>query len=134
MEMQPNESESYSDSVDYGKRQRRRAVHSKLRNLFSCFLPSAASRQSTNVVGGNDDNNNNNNDEDDYDDFENAEVYHFDHGSPSYFRTTDCPPHLISEMIAQRATHHATKFWAELFGSINICVTFFVTFLLQFYR
>lgn len=67
-------------------------------------------------------------------DGENVETYHFDHGSTSYYRTTDCPPHLISEIIAQRTTFHATKFWAEFFGSINIIVTFIITFFLQFYR
>ncbi|XP_075160983.1 uncharacterized protein LOC142233821 [Haematobia irritans] len=36
--------------------------------------------------------------------------------------------------FAESTTHYATKFWAEFFGSLNIGVTFVVTFLLQSYR
>uniref|UniRef100_A0A336MN72 CSON003382 protein n=1 Tax=Culicoides sonorensis TaxID=179676 RepID=A0A336MN72_CULSO len=60
--------------------------------------------------------------------------YDFEHGCPEYYKTFDCPPHLISDMLAEQTVHHATRFWAEMFGFINIGVTFFVTFLLQFYR
>lgn len=60
--------------------------------------------------------------------------YEFVHGSPEYYKTFDCPPHLISDVLAEQTVHHATRFWAEMFGFINIGVTFFVTFLLQFYR
>lgn len=65
---------------------------------------------------------------------ENAEMYHFDHGSPSFYRTTDCPPYLVSELIAQHTQLQATKFWGEFFGFINVLVTFFITFFIQFYR
>lgn len=66
---------------------------------------------------------------------ENNEIlYHFEHGCPEYYRTFDCPPHLISDMIAQQTAFHATRFWAEIFGFINVGVTFFVTFFLQFFR
>lgn len=101
-----------------------RAFKSKLRNIFSCFsvTPSmSAIHRTRDLEAG-------------YEEMENCEIYHFDHGSSKYYRTTDCPPHLISELIAQRTAYHATKFWAEFFGSINIGVTFFVTFLLQLYR
>ena len=67
-------------------------------------------------------------------DVENLEIYYFDHGSPDFFRTTDCPPHLVSEILAQQTYHHATKFWAEVFGTLNIGLTFIVAFLLQLYR
>ncbi|CAO1348295.1 unnamed protein product [Diamesa serratosioi] len=99
------------------------SVKSKIRNIFTWFNQKQSSTKF-------------NNDRFDgvQDDAENAEIYYFDHGSPLFYRTTDCPPHLISELIAQRTTYHATRFWAELFGSINIGVTFIVTFFLQFYR
>lgn len=102
------------------------SVKSKIRNIFTWFNHKKPS--STKFYNNNDRFNNAE------DDAENAEIYYFDHGSPLFYRTTDCPPHLISEMIAQRTTYHATRFWAELFGSINIGVTFIVTFFLQFYR
>lgn len=65
---------------------------------------------------------------------ENVITYNFEHGCPEYYKTFDCPPHLISDVLAEQTVHHATRFWAEMFGFINIGVTFFVTFLLQFYR
>jgi hypothetical protein len=71
---------------------------------------------------------------DDNEDDDNADLYHFDHGSPLYYRTTDSPPHLSSDIVAQRTFDFATKFWAEIFGSINVIVVFFITFLLQLYR
>lgn len=62
------------------------------------------------------------------------EIYYFDHGNSAYFRTTDCPPHIVSEIIAQQTQHFATRFWAEIFGSIHIPLALIVAFLLQFYR
>lgn len=74
-------------------------------------------------------------DEDDRDrEYENMEIYYFDHGSPEFYRTTDCPPHLVTEALAQSTLHHATKFWAEIFGTINIGTTFVISFWLQLYR
>lgn len=99
------------------------SVKSKMRNIFTWFNQKSSSTKCYNDRFHNAE-----------DDAENAEIYYFDHGSPLFYRTTDCPPHLISELIAQRTTYHATRFWAELFGSINIGVTFIVTFFLQFYR
>lgn len=64
----------------------------------------------------------------------NDEKYFFDHGNVDYFHTTDCPPHLVSEMIARQTSIHATKFWAEIFGTINIGVMFIVSFILQLYK
>ncbi|XP_055546411.1 uncharacterized protein LOC129730817 [Wyeomyia smithii] len=66
--------------------------------------------------------------------FENMEIYYFDHGRPEFYRTTDCPPHLVTEALAQSTHHHATKFWAEIFGTINIGATFVISFWLQLYR
>lgn len=100
-----------------------RSFRSKMRNMFSWF------RKRRNQSEHRDD-------EDDVQALneENAEFYYFDHGSPCFYQTTDCPPHLISEIIAQRTTDLATKFWAEFFASLNIGVTFVVTFFMQFYR
>lgn len=111
--------ESLQSARDYQPRRFR----SKVRNMFACFhRPQSTLNEHDDDV------------EADPNHAHNTEVYHFDHGSSSYFTTTDCPPHLVSEIIAQRTHYHATKFWAEFFGSINIGVTFFVTFILQFYR
>lgn len=65
---------------------------------------------------------------------ERMDIYYFDHGNSAYFRTTDCPPAILSELLAQQTTHYATRFWAEIFGSLHIGVTFFITFFLQAYR
>lgn len=64
----------------------------------------------------------------------NMEIYYFDHGNSAYFRTTDCPPNIASEMIAQQTTYHATKFWAEIFGAFHVGIAFFVAFILQTFR
>lgn len=110
--------ESLQSSRDYQPRRFR----SKVRNMFACLHRSQSrTEHNEDVEAG-------------LSNAHTTEVYHFDHGSSAYFQTTDCPPHLVSEIIAQRTTYHATKFWAEFFGSINIGVTFFVTFILQFYR
>lgn len=61
-------------------------------------------------------------------------IYPFDHGNAEYLKTHDCPPQILSLILAERATHYATRFWAEFFGSIQIGVAFIVTFLLQSYR
>ncbi|XP_058813713.1 uncharacterized protein LOC131677723 [Topomyia yanbarensis] len=73
-------------------------------------------------------------DDDDNQQIENMEIYYFDHGSPEFYRTTDCPPHLVTEALAQSTYHHATKFWAEIFGTLNIGATFVISFWLQLYR
>lgn len=61
-------------------------------------------------------------------------IYTFDHGCAEYLRTHDCPPEILSLVLAEKATHYATRFWAEVFGSLQIAVAFVVTFLLQCYR
>lgn len=65
---------------------------------------------------------------------DNAELYHFDHGETSYYRTTDGLSHLTSDIVAQRVHDTFTRFWAEIFGFINVFVTLVITFLIQFYR
>lgn len=65
---------------------------------------------------------------------ENIDIYYFDHGNSAYFRTTDCPPQLVSELLAQKTMSYATRFWAEIFGTIHIGVAFFIAFILQAYR
>lgn len=116
----PEANENFQSSEQFP---RPRTVCSKMRNMFS-FMRKPRS-------------NSNRKDNDDVEqalDDDNAEFYYFDHGSPGFYRTTDCPPHLISEIIAQRTTNLATKFWAEFFASLNIGVTFIITFFMQFYR
>lgn len=64
----------------------------------------------------------------------NMEIYYFDHGNSAYFRTTDCPPNIATEIVAQQTTYHATKFWAEIFGAFHVGIAFFVAFILQAFR
>lgn len=64
----------------------------------------------------------------------NMEIYYFDHGNSAYFRTTDCPPNIATEIVAQQTTYHATKFWAEIFGAFHVGIAFFVAFILQTFR
>ncbi|XP_073838944.1 uncharacterized protein [Musca autumnalis] len=61
-------------------------------------------------------------------------IYPFDHGNAEYLKTHDCPPHIHSLALAQRTTDYATRFWAEVFGSLHIGVAFIVCFILQCYR
>lgn len=63
-----------------------------------------------------------------------TEYYPFDHGDPKYYHTTDKAPQLVSDNAAEKVHEHATKFWAEVFGTLNIGVTFFLVFFIQFYR
>lgn len=115
----PEIKESYQSNQ--GFQYNPRSVRNKVRKMFSCFRPSSSSSHVDDA-------------EKDFNEGDNSEYYHFDHGSPSYYRTTDYPPHLLSEVIAHRTTAHATKFWAEFFGSVNVGVAFFITFFIQFYR
>jgi hypothetical protein len=108
----PEQVNSYTSADHFG--QHPHSVGSKMRNMFSWLSPSL--------------------EKDNEEALKHADVYHFDHGEPNYYRTTDCPPHLVSDIFAQRATRQATKFWAEIFGSINVLVTFVVTFFLQLFR
>lgn len=63
-----------------------------------------------------------------------VELYYFDHGDSGYFCTTDCPPQLSSDYLAQQTTDCATKFWAEFYGSIHIAVAVCIAFVLQTFR
>ncbi|XP_011297090.1 uncharacterized protein [Fopius arisanus] len=62
------------------------------------------------------------------------EIYYFDHGNASYYRTTDAIPLLTMEKFADKTDQAATRFWAEFFGTINIGITFITAFLLQLLR
>ncbi|KAF5280936.1 hypothetical protein FQR65_LT14923 [Abscondita terminalis] len=63
-----------------------------------------------------------------------VDVYYFDHGNAAYYRTTDCPPIISTESMAEKTENYATKFWAELFGTIYIGFAFVTTFVLQLFR
>jgi hypothetical protein len=63
-----------------------------------------------------------------------TEYYPFDHGDSKYYHTTDKAPLLKSDNAAEKVHRHATKFWAEVFGTLNIGVTFFLVFFIQLYR
>ncbi|XP_063923290.1 uncharacterized protein LOC135137533 isoform X1 [Zophobas morio] len=68
-----------------------------------------------------------------YDSEGNARVdfYYFDHGNAQYFHTTDTPPVLKTEILAEKTERYTTRFWAEFFASIHVGVAFCVSFLLQ---
>ncbi|XP_017767907.1 PREDICTED: uncharacterized protein LOC108556344 [Nicrophorus vespilloides] len=63
-----------------------------------------------------------------------VDVYYFDHGNAAYFQTTDSPPLIMTEILAEKTEHYTTRFWAEFFGSIHIGFSFLTSFVLQFIR
>ncbi|XP_030765576.1 uncharacterized protein LOC115889659 [Sitophilus oryzae] len=63
-----------------------------------------------------------------------VDVYYFDHGCFSHYRTTDAPPMIHSEELAFKTERYTTIFWAEIFGAIHIGFSFVTSFLLQFFR
>ncbi|KAK9885656.1 hypothetical protein WA026_012420 [Henosepilachna vigintioctopunctata] len=63
-----------------------------------------------------------------------VDVYYFDHGNASYLRTTDNPPLIRTEIVADQSEECNTKFWGEIFGSVHIGTSFITAFILQFLR
>lgn len=51
-----------------------------------------------------------------------------------YYRTTDCHPVLITDKCVEKTDQAATRFWAEIFGTIHIGIAFMTAFILQFLR
>lgn len=51
-----------------------------------------------------------------------------------YYRTTDSPPVLATEKCAEKTDYAATRFWAEIFGTIHIGISFITAFVLQLLR
>ncbi|KAB0798813.1 hypothetical protein PPYR_06693 [Photinus pyralis] len=43
------------------------------------------------------------------------DVYYFDHGNAAYYQTTDSPPTITTELVAEKTESYAKKFWAEIF-------------------
>lgn len=62
------------------------------------------------------------------------DIYYFDRGNSDFLRTTDGTPAVYSETLLTQTEYYANRVWAELFGSLQIAVTFFLSFVLQFYR
>lgn len=62
------------------------------------------------------------------------DIYYFDRGNSEFLRTTDGTPAVYSETLLTQTEYYANRVWAELFGSLQIAVTFFLSFVLQFYR
>nr|CAH7749870.1 unnamed protein product [Callosobruchus chinensis] len=62
------------------------------------------------------------------------DVYYFDHGDSSFLRTTDNPPIITTEILAEKTEAHTTKFWAEIFGTLHIGISFATSFILQLLR
>ncbi|RLU18994.1 hypothetical protein DMN91_009352 [Ooceraea biroi] len=67
-------------------------------------------------------------------DTEKIEIYYFDHGNSAYYRTTDCHPVLTTDRCAEKTDQAATRFWAEIFGTIHIGTAFVTAFILQLLR
>ncbi|XP_015186794.1 PREDICTED: uncharacterized protein LOC107071888 isoform X2 [Polistes dominula] len=65
---------------------------------------------------------------------ERIDIYYFDHGNSAYYRTTDSPPILMTDKCAEKTDQAATRFWAEIFGTIHIGTAFITAFILQFIR
>ncbi|XP_032668473.1 uncharacterized protein LOC116842837 [Odontomachus brunneus] len=65
---------------------------------------------------------------------EKIEIYYFDHGNSEYYQTTDCHPVLITDKCAEKTDQAATRFWAEIFGTIHIGTAFVIAFILQLLR
>ncbi|XP_076231925.1 uncharacterized protein LOC143177696 [Calliopsis andreniformis] len=65
---------------------------------------------------------------------ERIDIYYFDHGNSAYYRTTDSPPILITDKCAEKTDQAATRFWAEIFGTIHIGTAFVTAFILQLFR
>lgn len=51
-----------------------------------------------------------------------------------YYRTTDSPPILATEKCAEKSDYIATRFWAEIFGTVHIGIAFVTAFILQLFR
>lgn len=51
-----------------------------------------------------------------------------------YYRTTDCHPVLATDKCAEKTDQAATRFWAEIFGTIHIGIAFVTAFILQLLR
>ncbi|KAK2588771.1 hypothetical protein KPH14_001651 [Odynerus spinipes] len=65
---------------------------------------------------------------------ERIDIYYFDHGNSAYYRTTDSPPILVTDKCAEKTDQAATRFWAEIFGTIHIGTAFVTAFILQLIR
>ncbi|XP_066590866.1 uncharacterized protein [Prorops nasuta] len=65
---------------------------------------------------------------------ERIDIYYFDHGNSAYYQTTDSPPIVLTEKCAERTDNAATRFWAEIFGTIHIGTAFVTAFILQLLR
>ncbi|KAL3266752.1 hypothetical protein HHI36_010912 [Cryptolaemus montrouzieri] len=63
-----------------------------------------------------------------------VDVYYFDHGNASYLRTTDNPPLIKTEIIADQSEECNIKFWSEIFGTVHIGTSFVTSFILQLLR
>ncbi|XP_026470886.1 uncharacterized protein LOC113375152 [Ctenocephalides felis] len=63
-----------------------------------------------------------------------VDVYYFDHGNARYLRTTDLAVATATEVVAEQTERYATRFWAELFGTLHIGFAFLTAFILQLIR
>ncbi|KAH0821307.1 hypothetical protein GEV33_001484 [Tenebrio molitor] len=59
-----------------------------------------------------------------------VDYYYFDHGNAQYFHTTDTPPVMKCEILAEKTERYTTRFWAEFFASIHIGVAFLTILIL----
>ncbi|CAG9805910.1 unnamed protein product [Chironomus riparius] len=102
-----------------------KSENGKIHKMFSCFTSNSFDRDSENCKVDSQQSN---------EKPQKTEYYPFDHGDHQSYHTTDRAPQLKSDNAAEKVHEHATKFWAEVFGTLNIGVTFFLVFFIQFYR
>ncbi|KAL1506281.1 hypothetical protein ABEB36_005673 [Hypothenemus hampei] len=63
-----------------------------------------------------------------------VDFYYFDHGASNYYQTTDASPVVTTQEVADKTEKYTTRFWAEIFGTVHIGLSFFTSFILQFLR
>lgn len=51
-----------------------------------------------------------------------------------YYKTTDNHPAKFTEYLVEKTDRYANKFWAEIFGTIQVAFAFVTSFILQLYR
>ncbi|XP_057322212.1 uncharacterized protein LOC130665703 isoform X1 [Microplitis mediator] len=65
---------------------------------------------------------------------EKPHIYSFDHGNHTFYKTTDESPVLSTDRFVEKTHQAATRFWAEIFSTIHIGITFVTAFILQLFK
>lgn len=65
---------------------------------------------------------------------EKPHIYLFDHGNHTFYKTTDASPVLSTDRFVEKTHQAATRFWAEIFSTVHIGITFVTAFILQLFK